>query len=154
MITTFDLILELKRKISLAIAAEYFAFAAGVKARENELISSLSQDILTCKRRDITISLFVGAAYLSPKETIPIVDEDAFTFFIKTFGMPDFILFDDDENDSIHLRRRAGYDCAKFLVMYCVENDLEMPYYEVCQSSGLSRDDIERLLKNFISRWH
>jgi len=79
---------------------------------------------------------------------------------------PELIAFDHDLSDSHYFpnsnwdnyvewektqdfKEKNGYECAKWLVNFCVENDLDLPDW-VCHSMNpVGRDNINFLLENF-----
>ena len=79
--------------------------------------------------------------------------------------MPDGISFDHDLGD-IHYeiksthenwesyyqeaqREMTGYDCAKWLCDYCLENNIELPVYSVHSANTIGRVNIQKYLENF-----
>ena len=42
-------------------------------------------------------------------------------------GLPDAICFDHDLSDIENPKEMTGYDCAKYLVDYCIDNNLDIP---------------------------
>ena len=76
-----------------------------------------------------------------------------FVTWIETNGLPDFISFDHDlglpEEQSQELN---GMTCAKWLVNYCLDNDLKLPDFVVHSSNPAGAKNIEGLLKGFWER--
>lgn len=89
-----------------------------------------------------------------------------FVDWIKTNGLPDMIAFDHDlgkdeallkiqngmSKRKARIERRetmSGHDCAKWLVEYCMDNDLELPKWTVQSANPTGRDNINGLLNNF-----
>ncbi len=77
---------------------------------------------------------------------------EEFCNYINKNGLPTAICFDNslgdfDENGI----EKTGYDCAKWLVDYCLDNNIkELPLW-VCQSSEPhSRENIDKYLNNFL----
>lgn len=68
-----------------------------------------------------------------------------FINYIQTNNLPDIICFDHDLGLS-----ESGYDCAKFLVNYCLDNDLDLPIYYIQSSNPAGKENIDCLFKNFI----
>lgn len=67
-----------------------------------------------------------------------------FVNYIKSFGVPEFVTFDHDladqhyghglNDDEIPYNRyseKTGYDCAKWLVDYCIDNKVKFPDYMI-----------------------
>tara|TARA_R110002020_G_scaffold215911_3_gene423216 strand:+ start:886 stop:1272 length:387 start_codon:yes stop_codon:yes gene_type:complete len=84
-----------------------------------------------------------------------------FVSYIKENGIPDFLSFDHDlsfdhylsENqegdiDYNSLKEKTGYDCAKWLVQYCLENNLTIPDYYVHSANPVGKKNIECFLSN------
>jgi hypothetical protein len=87
-----------------------------------------------------------------------------FTTWIEFFGLPDAICFDHDLGDNFEVRANTdvgdwfdieenreytGYDCAKWLVNYCLDNDLDLPLYNIQSANPVGKENIDRLLKQF-----
>lgn len=69
---------------------------------------------------------------------------DAFISMIEMKGLPEFITFDHDLADQHYghglnedeipydsYTEKTGYDCAKWLVEYCMDNKLKFPGFDV-----------------------
>ena len=77
---------------------------------------------------------------------------DEFTKWITEKGLPDMIGFDHDlgiEN-GVELN---GYDCAKWLIEYCIDNDLTPPKWVVQSDNPVGRGNINGLLLNFVRKF-
>lgn len=44
---------------------------------------------------------------------------------------------------------RTGYDCAKFVVDYCMERDLDIPAYNIQSSNPVGKENIQHLMDNY-----
>ncbi|WP_353149525.1 cyclic-phosphate processing receiver domain-containing protein [Chryseobacterium sp.] len=71
-------------------------------------------------------------------------------------GLPELISFDHDLADkqsSVQNSREAmektGYDCAKWLVEYCIDNHLDLPEFYCHSMNPVGKENIISLLKNF-----
>ena len=67
--------------------------------------------------------------------------------FVKTIeqeGLPEFICFDHDLGEE-----KTGYDCAKFLVDYCLKNKLKLPDWYIQSANIVGKMNIAGLLKNY-----
>jgi len=86
---------------------------------------------------------------------------DAFTEFIndayhENNAFPDMIAFDHDLADEHYgaptttiFLEKTGMDCAKWLVDFCIDNELTLPHF-VCHSMNpAGRNNINSLLENF-----
>lgn len=92
----------------------------------------------------------------------------SFCNHIKNHGLPDGICFDHDlgipkqlewrekgksKRESRRLARedtKSGMDCAKFLVDYCLDHDLDLPPYNIQSANPTGKENIDGLLKAFI----
>lgn len=89
-----------------------------------------------------------------------------FTNWITKNGLPDGICFDHDlgKNTEIELRNngfskkearrlkgeeKSGYDAAKWLVDYCINNKMQLPPFTSQSANPTGRENIESLLNNF-----
>jgi len=84
-----------------------------------------------------------------------------FVDYITINGLPDGICFDHDlgftneyyvENglDSPEVEEN-GYDCAKWLVDYCIDNNKNLPSYNIQSANPVGKENIDKYLKSFIS---
>lgn len=83
----------------------------------------------------------------------------AFTHWIIVNGLPDAICFDHDlgftneyyiENDiESPDPERTGYDCAKWLVKYCLLHNKVLPLYSVQSANIVGKVNIISYLENF-----
>ena len=71
---------------------------------------------------------------------------EEFVAYLEREGLPDLISFDHDLGEDL-----SGYDCAKYLVEYCLANQLPPPDYRVHSQNPVGKENIERLLENFRS---
>ena len=71
---------------------------------------------------------------------------EEFVAYLERKGLPDFISFDHDLGEDL-----SGYDCAKYLVEYCLEHQLPLLDYQVHSQNPVGKENIERLLENFRS---
>lgn len=103
--------------------------------------------------------------------------EDCKVFWVKSYyefigwitvhGLPDGINFDHDleyshytpeeywndyekskEYQEAQGHERTGFHCAKWLVSYCLENDLELPTWSSHSANPVGRDNINNYLFN------
>lgn len=93
-------------------------------------------------------------------------DHNAFCDYILQNGMPKFLSFDHDladehvgqacyndlngiaEFDYAICKEKTGYDSAKWLVEYCLDNDIQMPHFTVHSANPAGADNILCLLNN------
>lgn len=69
---------------------------------------------------------------------------DEFVDYIKENSLPDAICFDNDLGED-----KEGYDCAKWLVEYCMDNQCELPKYVVQSANVTAHENINKLFSNF-----
>ena len=89
-----------------------------------------------------------------------------FTKWIKKNGLPDGICFDHDLGKEAEQKLRdkgltkkaarklkaeekTGMDCAKWLVEYCMDNQKELPLWNIQSSNPVGKINISSLLMNF-----
>jgi hypothetical protein len=93
---------------------------------------------------------------------------ESFVAHIDQKGLPDVISFDHDLADShytppefwddyekskewqdaqVHTEK-TGYDCAKWLVQYCIDNKKKLPKFYCHSLNPVGKDNILRLLNN------
>lgn len=84
--------------------------------------------------------------------------EDSYVIWVKSYKQfisilkelydkneyPDEICFDHDLGGN-----RSGYDCAKYLVNFCIDNNLKLPKYECHSSNPAGKSNILSILDNF-----
>jgi hypothetical protein len=82
-----------------------------------------------------------------------------FTEYIITNGLPDIVSFDHDLAqvhydpttwvEGLKYDEETGLDCAKWLVEYCMNNNLPLPKYNVHSQNPVGKENIEKYLNNF-----
>lgn len=76
-----------------------------------------------------------------------VVDYDSFVEFVKNQGkniISWHISFDHDLGEG-----KNGYDCAKFLVEWCVENGFKVPTYEIHSANPVGADNIRSVFETY-----
>jgi hypothetical protein len=74
---------------------------------------------------------------------------NGFVEWITKNGLPDFISFDHDLADISFHTEKTGYECAKWLVDYCLDNNLACPNFYCHSMNPVGRDKINGLLMQF-----
>lgn len=74
---------------------------------------------------------------------------EEFVSFIEINGLPDAICFDHDLGISDTGKEKTGYDCAKWLVEYCLEHKKQLPLWNVQSANPVGKDNINGLLFNY-----
>ena len=63
---------------------------------------------------------------------------------IQKDGLPEIICFDHDLGEE-----KTGYDCAKFVVDYCIKNKVKLPQWYIQSANVVGSAHINDLLKNY-----
>ncbi|MGK6343616.1 cyclic-phosphate processing receiver domain-containing protein [Chryseobacterium sp. DT-3] len=71
-------------------------------------------------------------------------------------GLPEMISFDHDLADIQYLKpdsdeytEKTGYDCAKWLTEYCLDNYLDLPKFYCHSMNPVGKENILSFLENF-----
>lgn len=95
-----------------------------------------------------------------------------FVYFAELIDLPTIISFDHDLADEHYTPERlwnnyeeskkyqeaqvytekTGMDCAKWLIDYCLDNNLDLPRYFVHSANPPGADNIRKILTNFKNR--
>lgn len=107
------------------------------------------------------------APQFSDKEGVVWVKNyDDFVNYIKENGMPYMIAFDHDLGEDVAKEKvkkgmskrqariqkketMSGFECAKWLVDYCIDNTIELPQWTVQSVNPVGKDNINGLLNNY-----
>ncbi len=73
---------------------------------------------------------------------------DEFFCYIDNYGLPDAVCFDHDLGEDSY-DERNGYDCAKYMVDYCLNHSLDIPPYSIQSSNPVGKENIRKLLENY-----
>lgn len=97
-----------------------------------------------------------------PFKMVWVVNYEEFVDWITKNGLPDGICFDHDLSDlqafkssypemveDIECNEKTGYDCAKWLVDYCMDNKLPLPKFNSQSANPSGRENILKLLENY-----
>ena len=79
-------------------------------------------------------------------ELVWLRDYYQFRNWIIKNGLPDGICFDHDLGEDTP----TGYDCAKWLVNYCLDNQVTLPVWSSQSANPVGKSNINRLLRNFV----
>lgn len=90
------------------------------------------------------IRLYLDDLRETPKDYLRVYNYAEFVKWVNEHGLPDFISFDHDLGEG-----ETGYDCAKFLVEYCLDHQMPLPYFTVHSQNPVGKENIEKLLENF-----
>lgn len=73
-----------------------------------------------------------------------------FVDFVDKNGLPSNVSFDHDLGDVDDPdNEKTGYDCAKYIVDYCMDNDRDIPNYRIQSDNGPGRENIDNYLQNY-----
>jgi hypothetical protein len=98
-------------------------------------------------------------------EVIWVKNFDEFVSHIKFKGIPDMISFDHDLGEDVAILKvkmglskrqarkekketKSGYDCAKWLVDYCLDKEIPIPVFGVHSANPVGAENIRGLLNN------
>jgi hypothetical protein len=94
-------------------------------------------------------------------EIIWVKNYTEFVEWITQNGLPTEVFFDHDLSDirtipnstlviaSDWNEERTGYDCAKWLTLYCMDNDLDLPMWSIQSANPVGRANINGILNNY-----
>lgn len=96
--------------------------------------------------------------YSDDRNWVIVRNFDEFVSEIKEMGMPNMISFDHDLADikykngvmSFSYLEKTGFDCAKWLVNYCMDNNVTLPNYQVHSANPIGKQNIESYLMNYL----
>jgi hypothetical protein len=102
------------------------------------------------------------------EEWVTVRNYNDFVNHIKYYGLPDMISFDHDlgiehikyyfdngghdnppDPSVADFQEKTGYDCAKWVVNYCIDNNLNLPNYLIHSANPIGKKNIESYLENF-----
>ena len=75
---------------------------------------------------------------------------DEFVEWVRENEMPGMIAFDHDLGELDGKETKSGYDAAKWIVDYCLDNKLPMCRWVVQSSNPAGADNINGLLMNYV----
>lgn len=89
--------------------------------------------------------------YLEDDSTIIWVKNfNEFTNWITKNGLPNAVGFDHDLNDFNEIGvEKTGMDCAKWLIDYCMDNDVKLYEWFVQSANPAGVDNINGILNNY-----
>lgn len=90
------------------------------------------------------MNLYLDDLRSTPENFERVYDYDEFVNFINKNGVPEFISFDHDLGEG-----KTGFDCAKFLVEFCLDNGVSDINFQVHSQNPVGKENIEKLLDNF-----
>lgn len=124
--------------------------------------------------RNPFITLEDGSSWLvfspipQPFQVIWVKSYNEFVEYISVNGLPDAVCYDHDiadehyapkeiwdKPDEVQKRmesftEKTGYDCAKWIVEYCMDNNLKLPLYNIQSANPVGKANIDGLFKSFL----
>ncbi len=103
--------------------------------------------------------------YLNYGSIIWVLNYEEFIEWIRKNGLPQKICFDHDLGEDVAIKlvskgvnkkkarevkklAKSGYDCAKWLVDYCIDHDLQIPDWDIQSANPVGKENINGLLIN------
>lgn len=119
-------------------------------------------------RNPIDVWKYTGNLIFTEKNWKIVRSYSQFVDYIQINGMPELISFDHDLSEE-HYRpsmydedkhyskyytdgtftEKTGYDCAKWLVDYCMDNNIKLPEFYVHSMNPVGKENILKLFENF-----
>ena len=78
-------------------------------------------------------------------ECVKWLSYNEFVNYIDTHGLPDGICFDHDLGEE-----KTGYDCAKYLVNYCLDHNYSIPKYKIQSSNPVGVANIHSIMQTYM----
>ena len=97
---------------------------------------------------------------------------DDFTYWIVKNGLPDVVCFDHDLGQDIAIERyttggmtktqakrlkkletMSGFDATKWMVNYCMDNDLRLPDWYIQSANPVGAENIKSYLQSFVKSY-
>ena len=102
---------------------------------------------------------YTNFGHFLTKEWDIVRNYDQFVDYIHKNGLPIFIAFDHDLaeihyginfwDDHANNTEKTGYDCAKYVIEYCMNNNLKLPEFYVHSMNPVGKKNITELLNNY-----
>lgn len=95
--------------------------------------------------RDPTINDWINFSPIGKNvDIIWVTSFQEFIDYISINGLPDGICFDHDLGEEL-----TGYDCASWLIEYCLKYKKQIPPYNIQSANVVGKQRIDSLLKDF-----
>ena len=100
------------------------------------------RDVVTYRDR---WSIFFPLSHNDYIDVIWLKNYLSFVEWINKNGLPDAICFDHDLGEE-----KSGYDCATWLINYCLDNNIkDLPEWNVQSANPVGKENIMNLLNNY-----
>lgn len=80
-----------------------------------------------------------------PDEIVWAKNYDDVMAFLKEKGCPDEVCFDHDLGETGE-NERNGMTCAKAIIHYCIDHNIDAPAYNIQSSNPVGRDNIRSII--------
>jgi hypothetical protein len=87
--------------------------------------------------------------YKDNNDWVIVRNYNEFVDMVNEMGMPNMVSFDHDLADINNDKEKTGFDAAKWLVDYCMDNDVKLPNYQVHSANPVGKENIKSYLENF-----
>lgn len=144
----FELQSENEPLITSLVKWQKFEEASALRKKEDKPVSEITTLLKQCRESQIAINLHLDSLrdrYY--RDSIRVWDYEEFTSFIRHFDLPDLVLFEYDVDEE-----RDSYECAKFLIIDCLEKGVQLPSFRVNGISHNGQKDVKSLLTAFQTR--
>ena len=91
----------------------------------------------------------VRFAPFPPDEIVWAKNYDDVMAFLKSRGCPDEVCFDHDLGE-VGETERNGMTCAKAIIDYCIDHNIDAPTYNIQSSNPVGRENIRSIMDG----WH
>lgn len=144
----FQLQAENEPVVTLLIEGQKFKEVSSLKKKEDKFLPEIIALLKQCREAQVAINLHLdNLRDRYYRDSIRVWDYDEFTSFIRHFGLPDLVLFEYDVDTA-----GEGYECAKFLIIDCLEKNVPLPPFKVYGISPGTGRDVASLLTAFQKR--
>lgn len=104
------------------------------------------------------------AKYIINPLTVDIIwvkNYNEFVKYLNKYNLPNIISFDHDLADEHYdyfeeevgkYEEKTGMDCCKFLVNYCLDNNLELPQFNIHSANPVGAENMRKYLVNFLKK--
>jgi len=104
-------------------------------------------------RTPLGVSLYSSNPIYKYEKWVIVRNYIDFINIIMEKGLPNLISFDHDLSDFYNIDgekiEKTGYDCAKWLVNYCIDNNLDLPDYLVHSWNNVGSKNIVSYIENY-----
>lgn len=88
--------------------------------------------------------------YISDDHIVWCKSYDEFVKTLNNIQTPYSVYFDHDLGDIDNPEEeKTGYDCAKYLIDFCIDNNIKLPKFYSQSDNGPGRENIIKLLENY-----